>query len=504
MITMPHPLKVTIVGIFASTLVASCGDSNNSDPIDLRSKLAFGSCAVKIQDPSALCGVLTVAQDRNKKDSKLIGLPFAILPAKAAKPEKDPIVVYTGGPGISPLQTFAAVPGPDLENYPVRQKRDLIVLTHRGTELTEGGTIECPEVVLDFAAGARYKNIEELLVNSRKCRDRIVAQGIDPLQYNTKTIARDMEDLRLLLGKVRGFTEWNILGSSYGSLLAQQSLRDTPAGGIRSVVFDGPVPFVKSTFFASNILEALEEIVIACGADSTCAQDFPDLRMRFSDTLQALEKTPTFFDGNRVTPQSILVSLRSNLPIFRPAFEQVPLFMDLIVKGEWARADAIFSFLNIPEIVSGTSGMFYTVSCTDAGTEVTSESSMPSGATNWPASTRRLAALAEYGVIPKICPVWVTDNAKAAVDRSPIKTSVPSLITVGQFDIATPAVDADLLLAGLTKGQKVVFVGRGHGLAEGEPCMLKIAAAFFDNPNAPIKKDCIDSPSSLRFERASP
>jgi pimeloyl-ACP methyl ester carboxylesterase len=485
-------------------VVSGCGDMTAADSIDKRSKLAFGNCAVKIDDPSVICGTLTVAQDRASKSSKLIGLPFVILPAKAAKPATDPITIYTGGPGISPLQTIASIPAEDLAGFPLRARRDVIVLTHRGTELTEGGTIECPETTLDFAAGERYKNVDELIANSRKCKDRIVAQGIDPLQYNTKTIARDMEDLRLLLGKVRGFTEWNILGSSYGSLLAQQSLRDTPSGGIRSVVFDGPVPMGKSTFFSPNILEALEAVLISCGVDQQCAKAYPDLRARFSTALEALEKAPLDLDGNIVNGRAILVALRSALPVIQPAYEQVPLFMDLVVKGDLRGANAIFNFLDIPAIASDTSGMFYTVSCTDAGLETFSQSSVPVGAAAWSLSTRQLAAIAEYGVIPQICPVWVTTKAKEVVDRSPVRTDIPALITVGQFDIATPAVDADLLLANLSRGQKVVFTGRGHGLVAGEPCMLAIVAAFFENPSAKVNKDCVDPSSSLRFDLPAP
>jgi pimeloyl-ACP methyl ester carboxylesterase len=494
-------LRLISLNSLVAVLTVGCGDLKTTDSIDSRSAVVFGKCAVKIEDPSTICGTLTVAQDRTEKSSLLIGLPFAILPAKAAKPEKDPITVYTGGPGNNPLQTLAGLPAADLDSFPLRQKRDVIVLTHRGTEPTERGTIECPEVLLDFAAGERYKNIGELIANALKCKNRIVAQGIDPLQYNTKTIARDMEDLRLLLGKARGFTEWNILGSSYGSLLAQQSVRDTPTGGIRSVIFDGPVPFGKSTFFAPNILEALEAVLMACGANTQCKTDYPNLRTRFSNAIDSLEKTPVLVEGNRVTGQSVLVSLRRALPVFLPEYGNVPLFMDLIARGDLKAADALFNFLGFPEIASGTSGMYYTVSCTDAGTETFTASSIPTGANAWPLNIRQLASVAEVGVVPQICPVWVTAKAQAAVDRTPVRSNIPSLITVGQFDIATPAVDADVLLATLSRGQKAVLTGRGHGLAEGEPCMLSIAAAFFDNPTAKINTGCIDAPSSLQFAR---
>jgi pimeloyl-ACP methyl ester carboxylesterase len=72
---------------------------------------------------------------------------------------------------------------------------------------------------------------------TRACRDRIVAEGWDPADYNTTENSADIADLRLALG----IDEWNLYGVSYGSDLALQTLRDHPEG-IRSVAVDSVVP----------------------------------------------------------------------------------------------------------------------------------------------------------------------------------------------------------------------------------------------------------------------
>ncbi|NJN00254.1 MAG: hypothetical protein HC793_00810, partial [Aquincola sp.] len=88
---MPHqPVSglAAIAAVLATSLLAACGGSSNEEPsaIDSRSTLAFGPCAVEIADASAVCGTLTVAEDRADTASRLIGLPFAILPATALRP----------------------------------------------------------------------------------------------------------------------------------------------------------------------------------------------------------------------------------------------------------------------------------------------------------------------------------------------------------------------------------------------------------------------------------
>lgn len=98
-------LRLLSLTTSVAVLSAACSDLKTTDSIDFRSTVVFGKYAVKIEDPSTPCGNLTVAQDRPNKSSLLIGLPFAILSAKAAKaakPEKDPICIYTVGHGNSP------------------------------------------------------------------------------------------------------------------------------------------------------------------------------------------------------------------------------------------------------------------------------------------------------------------------------------------------------------------------------------------------------------------
>ena len=81
----------TLLSVVALSACGGSSDLNAVVAVDARSRLAFGPCAVAIADPSAVCGTLTVPENRADKASRLIGLPFAILPAVANAPARDPV-----------------------------------------------------------------------------------------------------------------------------------------------------------------------------------------------------------------------------------------------------------------------------------------------------------------------------------------------------------------------------------------------------------------------------
>ena len=491
-----------LVALPAALMLAACGGDNDGDDpsaIDARSKLAFGPCAVAISDPSAICGTLTVPEERTDKASRSIGLPFAILPAKAAAPEKDPVVIFTGGPGPSPLQGLAAIPAESLQQFPLRQKRDMIVMTHRGTDLTTPSSLDCKELVLDFAAGERFASEDAVVQAAQACRDRLVAAGVKLGSYTTKAIARDMEELRVLLGNERGFGPRNVVGSSYGSRLALATMRDAPQG-VRSVVLDGPLLLQERPLYRAEVLDGLSNVLAACNAQADCAAAYPTLQARFAAAIEKLETTPVLVNGTRVRGHDVLNAMRGALSVSEPAYGSVPLFMERIAKGDLAGADTVLPFLSNLILAINPEGMFYTVTCTDDAGLTTSESNeLPAAGAGWPDAVRRLVAKNKLRVQARTCPLWTQGVNLPADELRPLRSDLPTLITVGQFDVATPVTSADLLLPDLSRARKVVFTGRGHGLLESDTCMPKVAAAFLDDPKAAPDTSCIDAADSLRF-----
>jgi D-alanyl-D-alanine carboxypeptidase len=486
--------------------LTACGGSSEpktAAAIDARSTLAFGPCAVPIADPSAICGTLTVAEDRADKNSRLIGLPFLILPARAATRANDPVVIFTGGPGPSSIRVFGNIAAQDLQNFTLRQKRDVMVMTQRGTDLTSPQSLDCSELVLDFAAGERFATEDAVLNATRACRDRLIAAGAKLSTYTTKIIARDMEDLRVLLGAKRGFDKWNLVGSSYGSRLAQAYVRDMPQG-VRSVVYDGPSPLPDRDLYYAGQLDALSNVINACNAQADCAAAYPNLRSRFATAIERLETTPEVIQGVRVRGHEVLNAIRAALAVPNAPYENLPLFMDRIAKGDLAGAQALLPFVDNLILAINPEGMFYTVTCTDdAGLTTASSNDLPPGGVGWPDAVRRLIAKNGLGLQARSCPLWTQRQTLSTDGLRALRSDIPSLITVGQFDGSTPTTSGDALLAGLSRARKVVFTGRGHGLLESDLCMQQVAAAFLDDPTKAPDTSCVEAPVSLRFTTAA-
>ncbi len=497
--------RVAGFAVAAVSLLAACGGSSSDSKkpttpvasMDARSKLALGPCAVPFADPSAVCRTLTVAEDRADQASRLIGLPFAIFPAVLAKPATDPIVVFTGGPGPSPLRTFTDLPAEALQGNPLRQKRDVIVMTQRGTDLTTPQSLDCNELALDAASAAGFASEDAALAAATACRDRLVRAGVKLAQYTTKAIARDMEDLRVLLGAQRGFKQWNLVGSSFGSRLALAVMRDAPQG-VRSAVLDGPFPLQSRELYGAGVLDALTQVLAACNASTDCAAAYPNLQSRFAQALEKLQTSPAVVGGKRITGHALLNVLRGALSTPRAPYGSVPLFMERIAQADYAGADAVLPFLAGLVIAINPEGMFYTVTCTDDAGQPRGEA-LPAEGAGWPDAVRRLIAVNGLGLQARTCGLWTQGQTLSRAVSQPLRSSIPALITVGQFDASTPVTDADRLLADLSRARKVVLTGRGHGLLESDVCMLQISAAFLDDPLKAPDTSCVDAASSLRF-----
>jgi pimeloyl-ACP methyl ester carboxylesterase len=490
----------------AALALSACGGSEDKNetlpvpiPVDRRSTLAFSPCAVPIADPSAICGILTVAEDSADSSSRLIGLQFAILLAKSEAKASDPIVIFTGGPGPSSLRFFENADADTLTQYPLRQQRDVIVMTQRGADLTTPLSLECRELALDFNGGERFADESAVVAAATCCRDRLTDAGLKLSAYTTQVIARDMEDLRVLLGVRRGFSQWNVVGSSYGSLLAQVYARDTPQG-VRSVVYDGRLPLTDRSLYYAGQLDALTNVIGACNAQSDCAATYPNLRNRFASAIERLKVNPAMVRGVPVRGVEVLNAVRAPLAAPQAEYAKLPLFMDRVAAGDLVGADALAPFIFNVDLAASENGMYYTVTCTNEGGVGTPPSnSLPTGGAGWPDAVRRLSTSNGIGPAARLCPLWTQGQTLSTTVANPLRSNIPSLITVGQFDGSTPTTSADSLQVGLSRAYKIVFTGRGHGLLEGDVCMLQLTATFLDDLTRSSDTICIDQPSSLRF-----
>ncbi len=478
------------------SLLSACGGKFEVDTVDSRTRLSLNACPVAIADPRAQCGTLTVPENRGRADSRLIQLPFAVLPASQAAKAADPVLVLGGGPGSSVLLALASLAADLLDQHPLRQRRDLIALDQRGTPLTGPGSLDCPELLRDYAAGERFVSDAEMVSAASACQARLRSQGADLSAYDSRHSARDLEEFRQLLGERRGFWQWNVVATSYGTRLALTALQDS-GDSVRSMVLDGPLPPQANALYSAGVLDALDQVLGACAAQPACNAAYPGLRARFAQALEQLEQRPHMLPGGAaVSGHRVLDVMRTHLAA--GAAQHLPLAMDLVAKGRIEQADAMLGLSVWIDQVASVSGMYLSVMCRDESGQPPTAGRLPEEGAGWPDAVRRVSALHGTQTTTSICPAWLQGQQRLPRPMA-VRSAVPTLVTVGQFDPMTPVTKAAQVREGLPQARVVVFGGLGHGLLESDLCQLQVAADFIERPDRAPDTACVPAPGTTDF-----
>src|SRR5688572_29854598 len=160
-----------------------------------------------------------VRENRNGSSNRLLQLAYVRL-KRTAERRGSPIVFLAGGPGA---------PGIGMGRVPVyfrlfqqlRAVSDVIVLDQRGLGMSSPA-LDCPATPVPadvFASSANWLSI--ITCKSRLCADHWRAKGVDVSAYTNDASADDLNDLRQVLGAER----ISLIGHSYGTLLAQATVR---------------------------------------------------------------------------------------------------------------------------------------------------------------------------------------------------------------------------------------------------------------------------------------
>jgi pimeloyl-ACP methyl ester carboxylesterase len=81
------------------------------------------------------------------------------------------------------------------------------------------------------------------------------------------------------------------------------------------------------------------------------------------------------------------------------------------------------------------------------------------------------------------CRLWPKGEGIAAGFQEPVRTSLPVLLLSGDADVATPAEDAERMLAHLPNARHVVFHNQGHALRD-PGCASQLIAGFIASADA--------------------
>ncbi len=458
--------------------------------------------AGQVQGNTVDCGYLSVPEDRSDPDSRTIRLAVAAFHPSGGATHPDPIIYLTGGPGGSGLEylflTFDIVFAPVLA-----EGRDLIFLDQRGVGFSQPA-LDCPGVselsleLLDMEVDGKLLTGDEageLFFEAVRDCELDWSAVADLSDYNTLANAADVEDLR----KALGYDQVNLWGTSYGTRLALEVMRDYP-DGLRSVVLDAVYPPDADLYMdlPANAERAFDAFFENCAGDAACNNAFPDLEDVFFETVDRLDETPAEFEVTNALTREIYqertygAELVAILFSFLYHTEVIPSLPQIIYDAAEGDFDLIAliqgSLMAQRDVVS--LGMQLSVQCNEEY-PFSSFEEYEALLAGYP----RLVGFLENALVGKpfftICAEWDSGQAES-IENEPVVSDVPTLLMTGEYDPITPPAWAYRAADTLSNSTVLEFPGVGHGASVVAGCPRDSLLAFFDDPATSPDGACID------------
>ncbi|MCP3139747.1 alpha/beta hydrolase [Pyxidicoccus xibeiensis] len=431
----------------AALALASC--SRGEQGASGGRKLTLTPCRLEGLASQAQCGTYEVFEDRAAKTGRKLPLRVVVVPALAAQPAADPLVLLAGGPGqaASRVQVLMA-----LER--IRRKRDIVLVDQRGTG--DSNPLECEFQSLEAGLAERFADTSPV-AQLHKCREGWAA---DVRQYTTPIAMDDLDEVRAALG----YEKINLWGVSYGTRAALVYMRQHPER-VRTAILDGVAPM--SLYLPLNAPRdgqaALDSLLAHCAKDATCAKAYPDLRPRTEALLAKLEAAPariTVPHPRTGVPEALVLSRRAFLAelfshLYSPEIASlVPLMLDRATRDDWAPFVALSVGLSETMEHTVSRGLHYAVVCAEDAPFFDAAAVEREAKGTWfgPDMGREML---------DVCRDW----PRAALPpgyREPVASDVPTLLLSGELDPVTPPAWAEDAKRTLSKSLHVVVPGVGH------------------------------------------
>ncbi|MGE5250448.1 MAG: alpha/beta fold hydrolase [Bacteroidota bacterium] len=487
---LPSPLVQPTSALFPSPTPAPTGVPT----IGYRPVFEPAACAFAVPPGySPACGYLVVPENRMRADSRWLQLHLAIFPNRTGLRRSDAVIHLAGGPGSSSLEEAGYLFERGLGA--VLDTRDLILFDQRGTGYSQP-RLDCPErqalapVLLE--GHLPVEGNEQVILDAfRRCRDRLLAQGIDLSAYNSAASAADLNDLRQALG----YEKLDLYAVSYGTRLALTLMRDYPQA-VRSAVLDSVYPLQVNlyTALAPNAGRAFNVFFDRCAGDPACAASFPDLRTVFFRLAGELNADPIFVslraggaDRTVRVDGGLLVDVLFT-GLYNPAVTaSMPRMIFDIRQGDYA---ILRQRLALYFDSSSALGMQASVQCAEEIPFNTAQDAYaaaqgvePEIAAYYPASVQPLFDL---------CREW-TAVPPDPRENLPVSSAVPALILTGDGDPITPPDWGRMVAGEMSHAFYHEFPGNGHWVTRSSPCALRMALAFWIDPGTDPSGVCQQS-----------
>jgi len=438
--------------------------------------LKTAPCRIAQTRAAAICGTLTVFENRAAGAGRTIDIHFIVIEAKHRTHRA--IAFNPGGPGASATAIAADFADATTGAFATLHERyDLLLVDNRGTGES------APQQCNFAAAGHPELYFRQLWPDTivRSCHDRLAAQANLSL-YSTSAASDDLDDVRAALG----YPKLVLFGGSYGTRFYLDYARRHP-GSVESIVLEGVAPphfYIIPLPMARGAQTAIDHLETACRNDPTCSAHFPHFAEHFAAVVQRFDSGPvTLAVRNSVTHRSQSVQLTKEVFVetirhamyFPPGAAYIPVVIERAYRGDYTPLGEMVGQMSLFFSNIQADGLNLSVTCVEDIPFITEADAVRDGAGTFEGDARVRAQ-------QRACKLWNVDPVPAAfVD--PVRSDAPILMISGSDDPATPPEYAREALAYLPHGQVMLVPGASHD-SDLPPCVDAAIVAFVRAPSA--------------------
>jgi len=444
------------------------------------------------------CGYVIVLEDRDDPGGSTVSLPVAVARTPSPVPEPDPVIYLAGGGGHAHL---------DYAHYfmewvgdAVLANRDFIQYNQRGASDTDP-ELSCPGYTEFLFSLASKPEVSSLWTGEHirylvDCDSNLTGRGVDLTQYNSATNAADARDIRIALG----YEEANYYGTSYGTRLGLDLVRDFP-DGVRSIVLDSVYPPEVGyyTEYARSLNRALQAVFEGCANDPACSARYPSLESDFWATVDRLNAEPQVVDSpfGPVSVDGGVFMDAMAIYLYSPEWiPRSPKAMDQVAQGHLAPVETVIvGAVTSPDI---NWNMFYAMQCREEIPFEDYDDALAS-AQDLPSQVVDHFTIGFTRFHFELCEASVSGVADT-IESMPVESDVPTLVLAGRYDPATPPYWGEGAASTLTNATYVEFPTLGHGIMRSDECGLRIGLDFINDPTANLDVSCVAELPPISFD----
>jgi pimeloyl-ACP methyl ester carboxylesterase len=476
-------LVMTLVMMCVAALAAA-GWTNVTPPGQPSpSRLDLRPCPQPGSSEQFPCGTFSVPLDRGQPGGPTLALKVVVVPALPGSPEAPPLFLLAGGPGVAVTGAASELATPRGGELPAAlagvRRRTLVLVDQRGV----GGSND-----LGCAAHAEKAGLAAVLSDMlppaviAACRQD---QPAIAAHYSTESFVADLDELSAALG----YEQVDLLGTSYGTRVAQEFMRTRPER-LRRVILEGVTPPEQQlpAPFARDAQRSLDLLFRDCRRDAACHAAFPSLPAEFDAVLTRLHERPalvhhederTGFRGElSMTPHLFGITVRKLLYSTRDQ-ARLPLLVHEAYRGRWQpfMQDAV-RFQR--DMLDGI-GLYLAIVCREDLPHAKAEITPQHFAGTF---------LGDYWFrnLEQACSLWMREHdGGPAPRRQPFSSDVTVLMVSGELDPVTPAGWAEPLATRYRNSRWVSIAEHSHMFADFS-CMDALISQFLDR-ESPLDLD---------------